>query len=217
MFVDPATPLPKVVGAALVGNRAERSDLHLVVHRHVDVPNFARVRILVPQSDVAPAPRDGYVPETSQDGDDLTAGERRPNYRLLQEVWKVSVLVARLDAEFVPQEGVRIVDPLAVAFVECENFGELCERLGTGVAAAGQPRFEVLGGDTPVVLTVEDDSLRLVVVSRRARHYNEVGLTSMISLRPSPRRPVDVPTQRVHCSSLTSFASVNGLAGASPK
>lgn len=153
MVVDPATPLLKVLCTALVGNRAERPDLHLVVHRHVDVPNVARVRILVPQSDVAPTPRDRDVPETSQDGDDLTAGERRPNHRLLQEVGKVPVLVARLDAEFVPQEGVRIADPLAVAFVERENFGERCERLGTGVAAASQPRFEVVGGETGDAVT----------------------------------------------------------------
>jgi hypothetical protein len=209
MVVDPAAPLVEVLGTALIGNRTQRPDSHFGVHRHVDVSDFARLGVFVPQSDVTATPRDESISEASQDGDDLTAGERRPDHQLLQEVREFSVTVdlVRIDIEFFSEESVGIVDRLATSLVEFENLGELRECLGTGVATTSEPCLEVSRGDTAVVLADEDHTLRLVTVAGCTRHYRIIGRTLLIRVRPGrgdTSATERVPSRRV----LVLFVSV---------
>jgi hypothetical protein len=56
VVIDPLAPRLKVRRTALVGNRVQRSDPDLIVHRHVDEANLAGVLVLVSKPDVAHMP-----------------------------------------------------------------------------------------------------------------------------------------------------------------
>jgi len=55
MLVDPLTPRIEILGPALLGDGLERPDLHPVVQRDRNGPDFTRVGVGVLQNRVAPA------------------------------------------------------------------------------------------------------------------------------------------------------------------
>lgn len=127
MLVDPAAPRVEVVGPALVGDRVQRSDPDLVVLRNVDKSDLASIAVLVSEPNVASLSGDRNVAEVSQYTDNLASGERCPDHRSLNELWKLLRLVGglvRVDPQHLFEERIGIVDRLATTLLQRQNLRE---------------------------------------------------------------------------------------------
>jgi hypothetical protein len=134
------------------------------VLRDVDIPNFTGLGMFVSESDVTSLAGDGNVSKTSEDFRYLSSGKRFPNHSL-QKFWQFVVLVevVRIDVHLCPEEVVRIVDRLPTPVFESEDFGQLCEGVGTSVSTPRETGLDIMSGHAPVIFTDEFHPIPLLV------------------------------------------------------